>query len=113
MSFEPVPVAATQHTQQGVGNPSNLDGATSLEPTRSLSKNTFTANPSNPAIVPHGVPNQSPSTISESTERKIAAELPPSKLLNSNPEAEPRRDDRLQRKDSDTQEVEEFVDAQS
>jgi hypothetical protein len=54
-----------------------------------------------------------PVTISESRERELAAELPPSKLLNSNPEPEPRRDDALRRMDSETQEVEEFVDAQS
>jgi hypothetical protein len=54
-----------------------------------------------------------PTTIDDSTEQKLAKELPASKLLNSNPEPEPRRDDSLRRKDSETQEVEEFVDAQS
>jgi hypothetical protein len=44
---------------------------------------------------------------------KIDQAIPPSKLLNSNPEPEPRRHDRLHRKDSETQEDDEFVDAQS
>jgi hypothetical protein len=111
--FEPVPVVAPHPSQQAVSNPSNLDGSTSLEPDRSLSKGTFRTNPSNPAVVPLGVPKPMPVTISESRERELAAELPPSKLLNSNPEPEPRRDDALRRMDSETQEVEEFVDAQS
>ncbi|KAJ4368654.1 Oxysterol-binding protein OBPa [Didymella sp. IMI 355093] len=38
---------------------------------------------------------------------------PPSKLLHSNPAPEPRRDDRLRRKDSETQEEDEFHDAHS
>jgi hypothetical protein len=111
--FEPVPVVASHPIQQDVGSPSNLDGSTSLEPNRSLSKDTFKTNPSNPAVVPLGLPRTIPGPISESREQELAAELPPSKLLNSNPEPEPRRDDTLRRKDSDTQEVEEFVDAQS
>jgi hypothetical protein len=39
--------------------------------------------------------------------------LPASKLLNSNPEPEPSTHDKLRRKDSETQEDDEFVDAQS
>lgn len=38
---------------------------------------------------------------------------PPSKLLHSNPAPEPTRDDKLQRKDSETQEEDEFHDAHS
>lgn len=38
---------------------------------------------------------------------------PPSKLLHSNPAPEPTRDDRLRRKDSETQEEDEFHDAHS
>ncbi|KAG9198987.1 hypothetical protein G6514_009172 [Epicoccum nigrum] len=38
---------------------------------------------------------------------------PPSKLLNSNPASEPTRDDKLRRKDSETQEEDEFHDAHS
>lgn len=38
---------------------------------------------------------------------------PPSKLLNSNPASEPTREDRLRRKDSETQEEDEFHDAHS
>jgi hypothetical protein len=44
---------------------------------------------------------------------EIGKAIPPSKLLNSNPEPEPRRDDKLRRMDSETKEDEEFVDAQS
>jgi hypothetical protein len=84
-----------------------------MEPTRSNSKDPFTTNPSNPAVPAHGLPKSSPTTIDESRERKLAEQIPASKLLNSNPEAEPRRDDSLRRKDSETREVEEFVDAQS
>ncbi|KAI8932272.1 hypothetical protein NX059_010473 [Plenodomus lindquistii] len=46
-------------------------------------------------------------------QQKVEQELPKSKLLHSNPEPEPRRDDMLARKDSDTNEVDEFHDAQS
>lgn len=38
---------------------------------------------------------------------------PPSKLLHSNPAPEPTRDDKLRRKDSETQEEDEFHDAHS
>lgn len=38
---------------------------------------------------------------------------PPSKLLNSNPASEPTREDKLRRKDSETQEEDEFHDAHS
>lgn len=38
---------------------------------------------------------------------------PPSKLLHSNPAPEPTREDKLQRKDSETQEEDEFHDAHS
>lgn len=38
---------------------------------------------------------------------------PPSKLLHSNPAPEPSRDDKLRRKDSETQEEDEFHDAHS
>jgi hypothetical protein len=111
--FEPVNVGATQHTQQGAGAPSPLDGTMSVEPTRSNSKDPFMTNPSNPAVHAQGLPKSPPTNIDESRERKLAEQIPASKLLNSNPEPEPRRNDSLRRKDSETQEVEEFVDAQS
>lgn len=78
-----------------------------------MSKNPFPSDPSNPAITPHGNHKSQPNTVPDSTQAKIEAELPPSKLLNSNPEPEPHGADKLHRKDSETQEDEEFVDAQS
>ncbi|OAK94151.1 hypothetical protein IQ06DRAFT_353609 [Phaeosphaeriaceae sp. SRC1lsM3a] len=108
---DPSPVG--QPLQQGIDNKINLDGSASLEPDRSLAKNPFPSDPSNPAVTPHGKPKSQPDIIRDSTREKIEAELPASKLLNSNPEAEPRRADMLHRKDSETQEDEEFVDAQS
>jgi hypothetical protein len=91
----------------------NHNGAASFEPDRSISKNPFPLDPSNPPVVPHGRVKSQPENISESTKEKIAEQLPASKLLNSNPDPEPRRADKLHRTDSETQEVEEFVDAQS
>jgi hypothetical protein len=111
--FQPVPVSAAQNPQEGVGQRSNLEGAAFLEPSRSVAKNTFPNDPTNPSVIPRGKPKPQPDFISESTKAKLDDEMPPSKLLNSNPAAEPRRDDRLQRKDSETQEDDEFVDAQS
>lgn len=96
-----------------VNNSINLDGAAPLESNRSFAKNTFPSDPSNPPLVPLGKPKSQPEVISESTEAKAARELPPSKLLNSNPEPEPSRHDKLRRTDSETQEDDEFVDAQS
>jgi hypothetical protein len=78
-----------------------------------MAKNTFSNDPSNPAIIPHGRAMAHPENISADAQAKLEQELPPSKLLNSNPAPEPRRDDRLKRKDSETQEDDEFVDAQS
>ena len=83
-----------------------------LTPSHSLSKGTFDSDPSNPPVIPAGRPSARPNDeIPESMREQIARELPPSKLLNSNPQVEPRRNDTLHRKDSETLEVEEFVDA--
>ncbi|KAF1916560.1 hypothetical protein BDU57DRAFT_449403 [Ampelomyces quisqualis] len=105
----PSPTAFTPISSDSI----NLDGSAPLEPNRSLSKNTFPSNPSNPPLVPLEKPGPHPEVISDSTEAKIAKDLPPSKLLNSNPEPEPFRHDKLRRRDSETQEDDEFVDAQS
>ncbi|KAL5119379.1 Oxysterol-binding protein OBPa [Pleosporales sp. CAS-2024a] len=112
--YQPVPVPVAQPACESVGQISNLDGSVSLEPDRSVAKKTFSSDPSNPAVIPVGNPTSQPDdSISDSTRATIAQELPASKLLNSNPEAEPRKDDRLSRTDSETQEDDEFVDAQS
>ncbi|KAF2822618.1 hypothetical protein CC86DRAFT_396811 [Ophiobolus disseminans] len=96
-----------QHSQQDASIPANLDGAI-LEPSRSLSK----SKPSHPSIIPmqHTRQTQEPP---QHVKEKIAAELPPSTLLHSNPRPEARKDDLLRRKDSETQEDDEFHDAQS
>lgn len=111
--FQPAPVPASQNPQEGVGQPISAGGAAHLEPTRSVAKNTFPTDPANPSVVPMGKPRSQPDVISNSTKAKLDAELPPSKLLNSNPAKEPHRDDMLRRKDSETHEDDEFVDAQS
>jgi oxysterol-binding protein-related protein 8 len=103
-----------QEPQQQVGNLIDLDEPVSAAPQNldhSLSKDTFKSDSSNPAIVPAGKANSQPQTISDSSKAKIDQELPPSKLLNSNPEPEPSRDEKLLRKDSETQEEDEFHDA--
>jgi len=111
---EPNPPHTTSSTSAPiVDNSINLDGAAPLEPKRSFSRNTFPSDPSNPPLLPLGKPRTQPAAISESTEAKVAKELPASKLLNSNPEPEPSTHDKLRRKDSETQEDDEFVDAQS
>jgi hypothetical protein len=112
-AFQPAPVPASQNPPEDVGRSSNLDGAANLEPTRSMAKNTFSTDPLNPAVNSYGRPMAHSENISADAQAKLDQELPPSKLLNSNPAPEPRRDDRLRRKDSETQEDDEFVDAQS
>ncbi|KAH8723763.1 hypothetical protein GQ44DRAFT_619635 [Phaeosphaeriaceae sp. PMI808] len=106
-------VSSPQHLQKGFGNLINLDDPAPDVLDNSLSKNTFQSDPSNPAIIPYGKPKSQPENISDNTKTKIAQELPPSKLLNSNPASEPHSGDRLRRKDSETQSDDEFVDAQS
>lgn len=102
--------------QQGVGN-LNLDGPAAHEVDRSLSKGSLQHDSSNPPVVPAPtvMPKSQPAvnTLPARTEPKFAKELPPSTLLHSNPKPEARRDDLLRRKDSETEETEEFHDAQS
>ncbi|KAH7406455.1 hypothetical protein DE146DRAFT_675862 [Phaeosphaeria sp. MPI-PUGE-AT-0046c] len=107
------PGPGVQPPHQSIDTNINLDGAASLEPRRSVSKNPFPSDPSNPAIIPYGKTKSQPEIVRDSTKERIAEQLPPSKLLNSNPEPEPRMADTLHRTDSETQEDEEFVDAQS
>jgi hypothetical protein len=100
-----------QHQQQSVGLPTNFDGPATHAP---LSKNSSIPNdPSNPPTIPFQKPKPVPeSDISPENREQISEELPPSKLLHSNPAPEPRKDP-LRRKDSETHEDDEFHDAQS
>ncbi|KAF1930488.1 uncharacterized protein M421DRAFT_58969 [Didymella exigua CBS 183.55] len=54
-----------------------------------------------------------PSAQKQPAQSQTTETNPPSKLLNSNPAPEPTREDKLQRKDSETQEEDEFHDAHS
>ena len=58
-------------------------------------------------------PYQADSVQGQSVQNHTTETNPPSKLLNSNPASEPTRDDKLRRKDSETQEEDEFHDAHS
>ena len=101
---------AVMPQQQSVGLPTNFDGTSTHAP---LSIHSSQPNdPSNPPTVPFQTPQPIPDIPNEKQE-KFAKELPPSKLLNSNPAREPRRDDLLRRLDSQTQEEDEFHDANS
>lgn len=106
-------VPEPSRSMQGDGSIDDADhsGSAVHQASHSLSKSPFSSDPSNPAVVPQGKPMTDPGTLSDSIKVRIAQELPPSKLLNSNPEPEPRRPDVLRRKDSETQQDEEFVDA--
>jgi hypothetical protein len=97
-----------QDIQQGVGN-INLDGPAALEPSRSLTKKSVHMHAPDSSVLSQ----RQGDNISPERKAQIAAELPPSTLLHSNPKQEARRNDRLHRTDSETQETDEFVDAQS
>ncbi|RMZ68523.1 oxysterol binding [Pyrenophora seminiperda CCB06] len=108
-SVQSQPVVMPQQ-QQSVGPPTPFDGTSTHAP---LSKHSSQpTDPSNPPTVPFQKPHLVPE-ISPENQEKFAKELPPSKLLNSNPEREPRRDDLLRRLDSQTHEEDEFHDAHS
>jgi hypothetical protein len=111
VAFEPVP--ASQKSNRDVDQLIHATQATSLEPSRALTKNTFNRDPTNPEVTPLDKPKSFGENVPASTQEKIAKELPPSKLLNSNPAPEPKRDDSLRRQDSETHEEDEFHDAQS
>lgn len=51
--------------------------------------------------------------VASELEGKVLRDLPKSKLLHSNPEPEPKNPNSLTRRDSNAEEVDEFVDAQS
>ncbi|CAA9961152.1 Oxysterol binding protein [Pyrenophora teres f. maculata] len=102
--------AVMPQQQQSVGFPTNFDETSTHA---SLSKHSSQPNdPSNPPTVPFQQAQSVPD-ISPENQEKFAKELPPSKLLNSNPAREPRRDDLLRRLDSQTHEEDEFHDAHS
>ncbi|KAF1943836.1 hypothetical protein EJ02DRAFT_421035 [Clathrospora elynae] len=103
------PAVVPQHQEQSVGFPTNFDGSTTHAP---LPYRSIPNDPGNPPTVPFQKPSPQSTTISPEHREQIAQELPPSKLLNSNPAPEP-RSNVLRRKDSETQEDEEFQDAQS
>lgn len=106
---QPQQLQQPQHSQPDHSNPTGLDGATAMEPSRSLSK----SKSSHPSTIPMQVPGSRTESVPHDVKEKIAQELPPSTLLHSNPKPEARKDDLLRRKDSETEETEEFHDAQS
>jgi hypothetical protein len=108
------PAAVPQYQQQSVGLSSTYDGTTTTHAPLSKGSSSISSDPSNPPTIPYQKPVfQSHQNISPAYQDKIEQELPKSKLLNSNPAPEPRRDDLLRRTDSETREDEEFHDAVS
>ncbi|EUC34099.1 hypothetical protein COCCADRAFT_4445 [Bipolaris zeicola 26-R-13] len=105
------PAEIAQHQQQSVGSPSNFDGTTAHATPPIHSSNS--TDPSNPQPPPTEKPASQPDPVSSENPPKFADELPPSKLLHSNPAKEAHKDDLLRRTDSQTLEEEEFHDAQS
>lgn len=105
------PAVTAQQQQQSVGPPSNFDGTTAHAPPLVHSSNS--ANPSNPQPPPPEKPASQLEVTSSEEQPKFAEELPPSKLLHSNPAKVASREDLLRRIDSETLEDEEFHDAQS
>ncbi|OAL57353.1 hypothetical protein IQ07DRAFT_33712 [Pyrenochaeta sp. DS3sAY3a] len=89
----------------------NLDDK--LTPSNSLPRDVKTVDAQNQPITPTHTPTSLPTTISKDRKADIAQELPPSKLLHSNPKNEANLNDALRRKDSETQEDDEFHDAES
>lgn len=84
-----------------------------LAPSNSLPRDVKTVDAQNQPITPIHKPTSVSTTISEDRKADIAQELPPSKLLHSNPKNETNLNDALRRKDSETQEDDEFHDAES
>ncbi|USP76202.1 uncharacterized protein yc1106_03476 [Curvularia clavata] len=110
-SVESAPAVTAQQQQQSVGPPSNFDGTTAHAPLPIHSSNP--TNPSDPQQPLLEKPASQPETVSTEHQPKFTDELPPSKLLHSNPAKVASREDLLRRVDSETQESEEFHDAQS
>ncbi|CBX91384.1 hypothetical protein LEMA_P068920.1 [Plenodomus lingam JN3] len=95
--------------QQFVGL--SLEGKTSSH--APLSRPSIPSDPSNPPSLPFQKVATEPGNLDPEMQRKLEQELPKSKLLHSNSEAEPQKKDLLRRKDSNTEDVDEFHDAQS
>lgn len=110
-SIQSEPAVTAQQQQQSVGPPSNFDGTSAHAPIPIHSSNP--ADPDNPQPLPLEKPAPQPDTMPLEAQPKFADELPPSKLLNSNPAKFASREDLLRRVDSETLESEEFHDAQS
>ncbi|EUC50843.1 hypothetical protein COCMIDRAFT_32037 [Bipolaris oryzae ATCC 44560] len=110
------PAEIAQHQQQSVGPPSNFDGTTAhATPPINSSNPTDPSNAQPPPLENLALekPASQPETAPSENPPKFADELPPSKLLHSNPAKEAHKDDLLRRTDSQTLEEEEFHDAQS
>ncbi|CAO2649835.1 Nn.00g011270.m01.CDS01 [Neocucurbitaria sp. VM-36] len=107
------PQALPQHQEQVVSGLNNLNLDGPAAPRHSIPKDTHASKPLNNPLVPSHELKSPAGELSPETRDKIAEELPPSKLLHSNPAPEPKNPDLLRRKDSETQEDDEFVDAQS
>lgn len=106
--------AHAQTQQQSVGVPTNSDGPSDGHTSHApLSRSNIVDDPTKPPTVPFQKPKSQPVNLPDAKKEQIAQELPPSKLLHSNPEPEPRNPNLLENTDSETHEVEEFYDAQS
>lgn len=91
----------------------NLKLDDGLAPRNSLPRDVKIVDTQNQPITPTHKHKSVPDTISNERKEEIAQELPPSKLLHSNPKDEASKNDALRRKDSETQEEDEFHDAES
>lgn len=110
-SVQSEPAVVAQQQQQSVGPPSNFDGTTAHAPLPMHNSNSI--DPINLQSPPSEKPVSQPEVVSSENQAKFAEELPPSKLLHSNPAKVASREDLLRRIDSETLEDEEFHDAQS
>jgi hypothetical protein len=102
-----VPQQFVPQQPAAVVEPIHLDGATTYQTTGDVKDRTNMPN------VPVDRAQPQPNQLSQAQRDRVAETNPPSKLLHSNPAEEPHRNDRLRRLDSETQEDDEFHDAQS
>lgn len=105
---QPQPQLSQQPLQQSI-DPNPISTSTHAPLSRTTEVNAST----NPPVYPFQKPEAQPADLAPELKEKIARELPPSKLLHSNPAPEPKNPHLLERKDSNTNEVDEFHDAQS
>jgi hypothetical protein len=104
---QPVPQQLVPQQPAAVVEPIHLEGATTYEKTGDVK------DPTNMPNLPVDRAQPQPGQLNQAQRDRVAETNPPSKLLHSNPAAEPHRNDRLRRLDSETQEDDEFHDAQS